>query len=427
MTKIEMKDVDRDLLYEKLKQEKEKITQEIFPLQQQAEQKCDAKSQDLSKVIYTVEDFLHYHDRDFIEILYKRLFDREALDDEVAHHLHLLRSGIKSKTELLALLRFSPEGKRYATPILGIKKRYFFAKLFDIPKVGYLAKVLLSPLLFPRYMRRLNALEASLTERLNALEVSLMHYQVQQQDKETAQQLSQEAKKREIQQKQQLKEALFNKLYIEFEDAFRGSKELLQQRQGYYIPWVEQCYKKIQKPVLDIGCGRGEWLEVLSFFGIPSMGIDLNKEMVDQAQRSGATALYADALEYLESQDDASFSVISGFHIVEHLEFEKLVALLDAAHRVLAKGGMILFETPNPENLYVGACNFYTDPTHINPIPPITLEFLAKNRGFKEVSIERVHPAKDASYLSGENTEDVNALIYAATKAQDYAIIGYKL
>ena len=87
---------------------------------------------------------------------------------------------------------------------------------------------------------------------------------------------------------------------------------------------------------------------------------------------------------------------------------------------------MIIFETPNPENIFVGACSFYTDPTHINPIPPSTLQFLAQNRGFKDVDIHRLHPVKQPIYPDIEKADDINTLIFASTKEQDYSIIGYK-
>ena len=87
---------------------------------------------------------------------------------------------------------------------------------------------------------------------------------------------------------------------------------------------------------------------------------------------------------------------------------------------------MIIFETPNPENIFVGSCSFYTDPTHINPIPPTTLQFLAQNRGFKNVQIHRLHPVKQPVYPDISNADDINTLIFASTKEQDYSIIGYK-
>ena len=75
----------------------------------------------------------------------------------------------------------------------------------------------------------------------------------------------------------------------------------------------------------------------------------------------------------------------------------------------------------------VGSCNFYTDPTHVNPIPPVTLEFLAQNRGFESVKVHRLHPIKNPSFVDIKNSQDINNLIFASTKAQDYSVIGYKI
>jgi O-antigen chain-terminating methyltransferase len=130
-----------------------------------------------------------------------------------------------------------------------------------------------------------------------------------------------------------------------------------------------------------------------------------------------------DAIEYLKSLKENSISTITGFHIVEHLPFKSLIELFDESYRVLKRGGAIIFETPNPENLRVGAYSFYIDPTHKNPIPPDTLKFIAQNRGFKDVKIHRLHPLKKPELT---DNQDINDLLIDTTKAQDYAVIGYK-
>jgi O-antigen chain-terminating methyltransferase len=99
---------------------------------------------------------------------------------------------------------------------------------------------------------------------------------------------------------------------------------------------------------------------------------------------------------------------------------------LEESYRVLQKGGMVIFETPNPENIAVGACTFYTDPTHRNPIPPVTGEFLLQQNGFADTSILRLNLAKEAKYIKEDSFSDLNDILFAFTKEQDYAIIGYK-
>jgi len=190
---------------------------------------------------------------------------------------------------------------------------------------------------------------------------------------------------------------------------------------------VESVIKvKEQELIIDIGSGRGEWLELLRESGFRAEGVDLNRLMVQESKALNLDVMEQDGIEFLKSLDESSVSVITGFHIVEHLPFKVLIELFDESYRVLRDGGLIIFETPNPENIVVGSCSFYTDPTHKNPIPPVTLEFLAQNRGFRGVKVHRLHPIKEPLFVDIPNGEDLNNLISASTKAQDYSIVGYK-
>jgi 2-polyprenyl-3-methyl-5-hydroxy-6-metoxy-1,4-benzoquinol methylase len=220
----------------------------------------------------------------------------------------------------------------------------------------------------------------------------------------------------------------FDNFYIEFEDKFRGSREEIKQRLEIYLPYIEKLpFKKEEFKALDVGCGRGEWLELLKEQGYNAQGIDLNRIMVAKSQELGLDVKKADVIEYLKLLEDESLSVITGFHIIEHLPFEILMKMFEESYRVLKKGGMVIFETPNPENLIVGACNFYTDPTHRNPLVPQTSQFLLKSCGFEKCDIQRFNLMKEVNYIEGEEFSDVNDLLYAFSKEQDYAVIGYKL
>ncbi len=215
--------------------------------------------------------------------------------------------------------------------------------------------------------------------------------------------------------------------YISFEDRFRGSREDIKERQSYYLPIVESVIKvKEHELIIDIGSGRGEWLELLRESGFRAKGADLNRLMVQESKALNLDVIEQDGIEFLKSLDESSVSVITGFHIVEHLPFKVLIELFDESYRVLRDGGLIIFETPNPENILVGSCSFYTDPTHKNPIPPVTLEFLAQNRGFRDVKVHRLHPIKEPIFVDIPNSGDLNNLISASTNAQDYSIVGYK-
>ncbi|MGV8864878.1 MAG: class I SAM-dependent methyltransferase [Pseudomonas sp.] len=214
-------------------------------------------------------------------------------------------------------------------------------------------------------------------------------------------------------------------LYLEFEAHFRGSREMIRERLKANLPYFKQNAELFSDPVLDLGCGRGEWLQLLKEENIPAMGVDSNIAMIQCCTDAGLEAYVGDALQYLAALPTHSLGGLSAFHIIEHLPLDVFIRLIDEARRVVRPGGVVLFETPNPENLIVGACNFYIDPTHRNPLPPALVAFLLKARGFERVEIDRRHPADPALLLKGGDeaiTGPLNRLLFGA---QDYAAIGY--
>ncbi|MEA5097700.1 MAG: class I SAM-dependent methyltransferase [Burkholderiaceae bacterium] len=213
--------------------------------------------------------------------------------------------------------------------------------------------------------------------------------------------------------------------YVEFEEKFRGTRDDIRERLKVYLPYLAHLRQNNEATAIDIGCGRGEWLELLRDNGIRARGIDLNSAMVDACRDRGLEAECADAIAWLQKQPEGSLAVITGFQIIEHLPFTTLIALFDAALYALRDDGLIIFETPNPENLMVGACNFYYDPTHQHPIVPTVAEFIARQRGFARAEILRLHPYPDHFQLSADSEVNrrVNQALYGP---QDYAVLAWK-
>lgn len=212
-------------------------------------------------------------------------------------------------------------------------------------------------------------------------------------------------------------------LYVAFEEVFRGSREDIKARMRPYLDRLELSGAgQPGEPIIDIGCGRGEWLEILKERHLDAYGIDSNVMMVERARSMGLDAQEADLVTHLRDLPDASRSAVTAFHVVEHLGFGVLIDFLDEALRVLMPGGMLILETPNPENLRVGANSFYNDPTHRNPIPPEPLRFLVDQRGFAEAEILRLHPFPVEQHLKADN-EDARRLNDFLFGPQDYAVI----
>jgi 2-polyprenyl-3-methyl-5-hydroxy-6-metoxy-1,4-benzoquinol methylase len=180
----------------------------------------------------------------------------------------------------------------------------------------------------------------------------------------------------------------YDGLYLAFENQFRGSREVVRERLKVYLPLLDQAAVGGRTmPILDLGCGRGEWLELLHDEGFVAEGVDCNRVLLDLCRQHDLRVYEGDVLAHLRERPDASLGAVTGFHIIEHLPFPVLLKVLDETVRVLKPGGLAIFETPNPENVLVGACYFYADPTHRNPIFPPTIRFLAEQRGLSDVRV----------------------------------------
>jgi 2-polyprenyl-3-methyl-5-hydroxy-6-metoxy-1,4-benzoquinol methylase len=215
-------------------------------------------------------------------------------------------------------------------------------------------------------------------------------------------------------------------LYVSFEDQFRGSREDIKERLRVYLPTLKQAQLGTDEmPVLDVGCGRGEWLELLKEQNLRAQGVDVNRILVEECQRQGLEVIEGDVIVYLRTLPDASLGAVTGFHIIEHLPFEVLVKLMDETVRVLKPGGVAIFETPNPENVLVGSYTFYLDPTHRNPLPSAVVKFMAEARGLCRVEVMPLHAleAYKMEEADLEITKRFNEYFYGP---QDYAVVGWK-
>jgi O-antigen chain-terminating methyltransferase len=206
--------------------------------------------------------------------------------------------------------------------------------------------------------------------------------------------------------------------YLAFEDRFRGSRNSILDRYAEYYRFVPNTPQN----ALDIGCGRGEWVELLQAKGINAHGVDRNTAMLQVAKDAGVQNLHdEDAFVFLQKHPAQSFDLITAFHIIEHIPFEKLLLLLSEIKRVAKEGATVLLETPNPANLQVAATHFYNDPTHLNPLPHRVMEFMLEYLGFFEVKTHHINPYADVHHL-GTNTPEASTLNRYLFGAQDYII-----
>ena len=210
--------------------------------------------------------------------------------------------------------------------------------------------------------------------------------------------------------------------YRGFEDLHRGSRHEIMRRLQVYLPFViPVAQANPSAECLDLGCGRGEWLELMAEYGINAMGVDIDEAMLNAAKSQGLKVILKDALDALKTQADNSITFVTAFHLVEHLLFSQVQELIQQAHRVLVPGGVLILETPNPDNLVVASCNFYLDPSHIKPIPSLLLSFAANYAGFARTKFIGLQESSSLRFKANLQLEDV-----LAGASPDYAVLSQK-
>ncbi len=212
-----------------------------------------------------------------------------------------------------------------------------------------------------------------------------------------------------------------DEILVKFADVFRGPEALITERLRTYLPRLDQMELTSASKIVDLGSGRGEWLRLLTERNLSPVGVDTSQILVDRCAQLGLSVEREDALTYLRSIRDRSVSLFTAFHLVEHLPFAYLEKLIAEISRALAPNGMVILETPNPENVLTGACNFYLDPTHRNPIPSPLLKFQCENHGLRSIEVLNMHPNTEAQ-IPGTTalSKRFNTLFYGA---MDYAIV----
>jgi 2-polyprenyl-3-methyl-5-hydroxy-6-metoxy-1,4-benzoquinol methylase len=207
--------------------------------------------------------------------------------------------------------------------------------------------------------------------------------------------------------------------YARFAERFRGSEEYVRNKQSFYVPQFAGCAE-----VLDIGCGRGEFLQVMKEAGIAARGIDLDNESVSLCRAKGLQAETADLFTYLNSLPDAVLDGVFSAQVIEHLPPESLPELVRLVATKLRRGGVVALETPNPECLAIFASHFYLDPTHTRPVPPPLLVFYLEEFGFGNVEVHRMSPAVETMPSLNTIPAEFREAFFGSL---DYAVVARKL
>ncbi len=374
----------------------------------------------------TIEHLFAAADAEFVDGAYRLLLAREADATGYTNYVEQLARGT-SRLVVLARLRLSPEGRRVAVPVVGFRAVIAAAaadRLLRRAGLGAVARRVgrYADRLYARYIFR-RSLPAWRTRLDNTVGVVLRHGQ-------QVEQLSRRLLdiREELVPTPAVSPETIDAYYLAFEDANRGTRESVLAKLAIYQDWLANTVPRAEgltHEIVDIGCGRGEWLGFVRQNGRDAIGIDANRVMVDTCLAQGLNVRCTDALTYLRSLPTGSVAAVTGFHIIEHLPFDYLFALVQESYRVLVEGGSVLFETPNPENVLVGSHTFYHDFTHRNPITPSAISFLLKYHRFEAIDIIRSSPYPEEAKVPGNDplTERVNGHLCGP---QDFAVLGRK-
>ncbi len=219
--------------------------------------------------------------------------------------------------------------------------------------------------------------------------------------------------------------------YFSFENSFRGSEEDIQRQQNEYLKFFLG-----KQNIVDLGCGRGEFLSLMKENGISAVGVDIYEEYVEYGEEKGVKIVQGDAVEFLRQQNADDLGGIFCAQLVEHLKPEQIMEICSLSYEKLKKGSCVIFETPNPCCLAIYTNAFYMDPSHIKPVHPETMKYYLKQAGFYDVQIIFTESSKvpyqlpllNASHVS--NLEEFNSGIQLVSNllfgSQDYAVVACK-
>lgn len=353
----------------------------------------------------TVRELLALDGEDFARNAYREILDRDAEPEALRSLSEALHRGA-NKLDLLRDMANSEEARKSGRHVAGLRMHSLAERIYRIPLLGYLAQVAVGVSRIPRILRDqetqrhlLRAENARLSARVEELAI-------------------------EVERHRDRLAPLSDHFVEELERSFRGDREDICARLEAYVRFLPTG-SNLSGNALDLGAGRCEWMSVASEHGFVVKGVDSNPLFARGAKALGLEVEHADALEYLKNLGSRTQSLVTAFHVVEHLQVKVMLEWLSESYRVLEPGGRLFLETPNPKNLIVGSCNFYLDPTHVSPLPPELLRFSLEYVGFDEVRVVELHPWMDGTTRSEEQELD-RQLAGWVFGPQDYGVIATK-
>ena len=383
----------------------------------------------------------------FIKEIYGNVLLREADPDGFNNYVNLLKRGVPKEVVLYSIAT-SVEAKEQKVEVVGLeslRKSVLIYRLKQaIQKIPFVSSLFIWFYRLMKLPSRFRVLseafwrfELNLKTFNNTFNQELARQKIEIDEKDSTmkdllnskigtlsrqldlfgQELKKEASKHDF--------PLDTSTYCALENKFRGTRDVIKHRQAGYLEYILKAYQNSKGDyLLDVGCGRGEFLEILSENDIPSRGIDINEANINICKDHGLNVEIADALQFMKSIKNNSLIGVTAFQFVEHLYITHLIELIKISFNKIRNGGIIILETVNPYSFFA-LKNFFLDPTHKTPIPLETLKLFVEAAGFIDVEVKLVYPVEDAMKLKGddENIIKLNEILFGF---QGYAIIGRK-
>jgi O-antigen chain-terminating methyltransferase len=409
---------------------------------------------------YHLSELLAFSDAEFIDAAYRAILHRDPDERGFNHYLQVLRGGGSPKVLILRDFLETREGQATGVRVQGLflpalldkwRRKRFVGPMFawvhavlrlgtqadrqatheakndqEIQELGRLVNEVSEHL-----MDRIISMKAQFTGQVAPSEFDALKNEHDSTNLRVAR-LETELERAFAESGPKGAPGVLDSFYAAFEDHFHEDRSLVRARLELYLALVREAGAgTADAPVVDVGCGRGEWLDVLRECGLIGRGIEVNRVFIDMCRTRGLEVFEGDVIEILRGMPNGSAGAITSMHGIEHLPLERAIVLLDEARRVLRPHGLIILDAPNPENRSVGHQWFYMHPTRRNPLPPEALRWIVESRGFSDVRIERMVIAQDQNVSKPVSkdvpgAEAINALLASMNASNNYAILGMR-